>query len=116
MDRAHELIIKEAQILAPRSVIDFGCGNGLLLKKFRKYNCRTFGVDSNPKNHPDSVGDIFDFRFRHDEQFDLALISQQRIEEEPAKWEFLLQRIRRQCMALLVYDYRSNGLVLHRFQ
>lgn len=105
MDDAHSSIIESIKYLQPTSVIDFGSGNGQLLQKIEQlFGARVVGVDNDPAKKPSVCCDIYDYDFA-DEKFDLALISRNRIKENPIGWEFLRYRIERHCTYLCIYSY-----------
>jgi hypothetical protein len=104
MSQAHADIINAVKPLFPRSIVDFGCGNSWLLYTLKRlFLSDIYGIDTDPAKNPNWVGDIFDYNFHRD--FDVALISQQRINERPEQWEKLREGIFSHCKYLVIYDY-----------
>ena len=89
MEYFHEPVEKLVYSLNPKSIVDFGCGNGYLMTKFE---AEPYGIDCNPEairtarqvlfpEYEDnfSLGDISDFNFK--ESYDLAMIAAGRLIE-----------------------------------
>jgi hypothetical protein len=107
MQRAHQAILDLIEPVSLDSVIDFGCGNGELLRKIKqRYGSFIYGVDSDGTKKPDFVGDIFEFTL--DRHYDLALISWNRFKENPYLFDCLLRQIKNYCKALVIYSYENE--------
>jgi hypothetical protein len=105
---AHNLILDLLRIQPFTSVIDFGCGNGELLRKLEKeFGAEIFGVDSDPKNRPHLAANIWSLDDLPD-NFDLALISRARLLENPEGWTKLRAILERRCRFLVIYSYNGN--------
>ena len=104
MEEAHNKIIDFIKPLFPKSIIDFGCGNMRLVNICaRLFGARVVGVDSDSTKDPTILSDIFDVRVG--ESFDLALISVNRVNEQPEKAKAWLEELRVNVKYLLVYTY-----------
>lgn len=115
---AHQLILDSIGMaeLKPKTILDLGCGNGLLLKKLAmKYEATTFGIDSDPTKNPDYAGDIH--KFFYESQYDLVLVSKARIDEDKEGWKCIFNRLTSvNCKHLLIYDYTNNSTKLIKFE
>jgi hypothetical protein len=114
MDEAHGRIIKSVKHLQPKSILDLGCGSGLLLRKMsREFDAFTFGVDQDDLKRPDLCANIYDFEFQRD--FDLVLIAEQRIREDHAAYATLLARIYKHVRYLCIYNYNTGLIRIETF-
>lgn len=112
MTDAHQMIVDKINDTKLDSVLDLGCGNGLLLTKLKAD--RKLGIEENDERASRGraagrdirTGRIQDLDSLVDEKFDLALISQRRLDEmtnaELAAFQFWR---RNHLLALLVYSY-----------
>lgn len=125
MEVAHQPIIELALATVGDSsvnIIDFGCGNGALLKKILRANDRIipFGIDCDSsriqharKLHPEFaenfiVGDMFegDTALNVKHRFQIAILMVGRLlEVEEQKAQKLLAFIKENCDNILVYAY-----------
>ena len=124
MDQAHSLLLDQmANISKLKSVIDFGCGNGVLLKKIvdRWEGCVPYGVDVSAFNivraqliHPlyfenFEIGSMFDPAgawLKSARRFSLGIFMIGRLLEvsERERQQFIA-RVMRRCKHVLVYFY-----------
>jgi hypothetical protein len=106
-DKAHDKVIQAISDLKPKSVLDLGCGNGALLNKLAYlFGAYRFGVDSDASKNPDACMNIYDFEFHRD--FDLVLVAEQRIQENPEAFAALLERINQHARHLYIYNYNDD--------
>jgi hypothetical protein len=106
MDAAHDKVIKDVSDLKPSSVLDLGCGNRELLNKMSYFfGAYGFGVDIDPDKLPDACMNLYDFEFHRD--FDLVLVAEQRIQENPEAFAGLLDRIQKHAKHLHIYNYNK---------
>ena len=110
---AHDMILDIIRTI-PRieGVIDLGCGDMTLLQKVKKdFDAVIVGVDIDPDKEPTIVSDIFDIDYL-EHAFDLALISRNRIAENPDGWSKLLKVLERKIRYLLIYSYNGANTLL----
>jgi hypothetical protein len=111
MDKAHQKILDTIANLSPRSVLDLGCGTGVLIGKIaRDLNAFTYGVDSDASKYPDICTDVYDFEFER--PFDLVLIAEQRTIENPERWKVLYERIIKDSIYLCIYNYNTGSIII----
>ena len=114
MDEAHGRILLAINELKPKFVLDLGCGNGLLLDKIlQAFEFFTYGVDNHDANNPNVCMDIYDFKFFRD--FDLVLIAEQRMEENPEAAKVLVARIKEHTKYLCIYNYNTGSIRIETF-
>lgn len=110
MEKAHRVI---ASVLpaGPRSVLDLGCGNGLLARQLASADGKAFGIEfdkgraERAKQHLDGVicGDFFEQNLEQWGSVDLVVLMPGRLVEEPD--EGFVSKLRTVSKQLLVYGY-----------
>lgn len=113
MTEAHNVVLTAAGDLTGKSVIDLGCGNGELLRKIKRFTSDVHGVDSNVASIEEAARianvrrmNIFNLLV-FDRDFDVALISVQRLEEVDDSIEFI-KRLRKHTRAVVYYSYTQE--------
>ena len=114
MRKAHDQLLHAIRSYAPRSVIDLGSGNGELLRRIRKiFAANTWGIDNDASKNPDVVSDIWNYNV--DKEFDMALISIQRLIENPSGWIKLEQQLAQKVKHVVIYNYLTNAVEIKTY-
>lgn len=120
MEKAHGLILNALNPIIDRgrpcSVVDFGCGNGRLLREVTRLfpNVAPVGIDRDPEKIerakiilPNGIFKVVDLvGMDFDRTYDIALISYNRFQElSLARRQALRNRLRRFFKKIVVYSY-----------
>jgi hypothetical protein len=118
MTEAHERIILKllSLNLNPKSVLDLGCGNGLLLQKIGKCypKAKLHGIEIEEKKHQKAarrllsdvrLGNIMDFSL-WDQNYDVILVAEQRLEEDVDMT--LLPQLMTRGKKVITYNYTTG--------